>query len=184
MQTQLTPKDKHTFDNLNQTSYLLRLNLNRLNFDIHQITVLGDTIWHVYYDDSIVGAITFRTSEKNITYCNVRLYTYVKQRFAHEIDDFIMSKYFEYDEEGNPVRFLFNKFDEYFTAIINVLPKTEKTEDAKPAEISVSDSMLRLTEYCDEFDEQFSKNTLAKDIRVLLAEYQKLRDQLEAKNVD
>lgn len=186
MQTQLNQQDKQTFDNLNQTSYLLRLQLNRLNFDVHQITVAGDTIWHVFYNDIIVGTITYRTTEDNYTYCNIRLYQYIKQKFDDEIDDFIMSKYFEFDSDGNRVRFLFDKFDEYFNKIADVLPKTEVV-DVNSKEVSVADSLLRLKEYCDEFDEQFSKNVLARDIRVLLKEYDKLvehREELTSKLMD
>lgn len=177
MQTQLNPKDKATFDNLNQTSYLLRLQLNRLNFDVHQITVAGDTIWHVFYNDTIVGTITYRTTEDNFTYCNIRLYQYIKQKFEKDIDDFIMSKYFEFDSDGKRVRFLFDKFDEYFNTIATVLPTAIETVDITSKQVSVADSILRLKEYCDEFDEQFSKNVLARDIRVLLQEHEKLEEK-------
>ena len=173
-------EDKKTFDYLNTTSYLLRLNLNRLGFDIQPITLLNDVIWHVLYGTTVVGTITFRTAEDNITYCNVRLYKYLRDKFK-KIDDFIMSEYFIYELDNEKlVRFDFDKFDNYFNRIKSVFPdisvKSENTEIVP----SINDSISRLTEYCDEFDQKFSKNTLVYDVRNVLKENEKLHNQLKA----
>ena len=180
MQTQMKAEDKKTFDYLNTTSYLLRLNLNRLDFDIQPITLLNDVIWHVLYGTTVVGTITFRTAEDNVTYCNVRLYKYLRDKFK-KIDDFIMSEYFVYEVDNEkPVRFDFAKFDNYFNRIKSVFPdisvKPENTEIVP----SINDSISRLTEYCDEFDQKFSKNTLVYDVRNVLKENERLHSQLKA----
>ena len=180
MQTQMKAEDKKTFDYLNSTSYLLRLNLNRLGFDIQPITLLNDVIWHVIYGTTVVGTITFRTAEDKVTYCNVRLYKYLRDKFK-KIDDFIMSEYYEYViGETKPVRFNFDKFAAYFNRIKEVLSdSTAKTENNEIVP-SINDSISRLTEYCDEFDQKFSKNTLVYDVRNVLKENEKLHKQLKA----
>ena len=180
MQTQMKAEDKKTFDYLNTTSYLLRLNLNRLGFDIQPITLLNDIIWHVLYGTIVVGTITFRTAEDNITYCNVRLYKYLRDKFK-KIDDFIMSEYFVYEvDDDKPVRFDFAKFDNYFNRIKLVFPDISVESENKEIVPSINDSISRLTEYCDEFDQKFSKNTLVYDVRNVLKENERLRSQLKA----
>lgn len=180
MQTQMKAEDKKTFDYLNTTSYLLRLNLNRLGFDIQPITLLNDVIWHVLYDTTVVGTITFRTAEDNVTYCNVRLYKYLRDKFK-KIDDFIMSEYFVYELDNNkPVRFDFSKFDNYFNRIKTVFPVVSIKPENKEIVPSINDSISRLTEYCDEFDQKFSKNTLVYDVRNILKENEKLHNQIKA----
>ena len=180
MQTQMKAEDKKTFDYLNTTSYLLRLNLNRLGFDIQPITLLNDVIWHVLYGTTVVGTITFRTAEDNITYCNVRLYKYLRDKFK-KIDDFIMSEYFVYELDNEKlVRFDFDKFDNYFNRIKSVFPDLTVELENKEIVPSINDSISRLTEYCDEFDQKFSKNTLVYDVRNVLKENEKLHNQLKA----
>ena len=180
MQTQMKAEDKKTFDYLNTTSYLLRLNLNRLGFDIQPITLLNDVIWHVLYGTTVVGTITFRTAEDDVTYCNVRLYKYLRDKFK-KIDDFIMSEYFVYEADNEkPVRFDFSKFDSYFNRIKSVFPDINVKPENKEIVPSINDSISRLTEYCDEFDQKFSKNTLVYDVRNILKENEKLHNQLKA----
>lgn len=180
MQTQMKAEDKKTFDYLNTTSYLLRLNLNRLGFDIQPITLLNDVIWHVLYGTTVVGTITFRTAEDDVTYCNVRLYKYLRDKFK-KIDDFIMSEYFVYEVDNEkPVRFDFDKFDDYFNRIKSVFPDLTVEPENKEIVQSINDSISRLTEYCDEFDQKFSKNTLVYDVRNILKENEKLHNQLKA----
>ena len=180
MQTQMKVEDKKTFDYLNTTSYLLRLNLNRLGFDIQPITLLNDVIWHVLYGTTVVGTITFRTAEDNITYCNVRLYKYLRDKFK-KIDDFIMSEYFVYELDNEKlVRFDFDKFDNYFNRIKSVFPDISVKQENTEIVPSINDSISRLTEYCDEFDQKFSKNTLVYDVRNVLKENEKLHNQLKA----
>jgi len=180
MQTQMKAEDKKTFDYLNSTSYLLRLNLNRLGFDIQPITLLNDVIWHVLYGTTVVGTITFRTAEDDVTYCNVRLYKYLRDKFK-KIDDFIMSEYFVYEaDDEKPVRFDFDKFDDYFNRIKSVFPDIAVKPENKEIVPSINDSISRLTEYCDEFDQKFSKNTLVYDVRNILKENEKLHNQLKA----
>lgn len=179
MQTQMKAEDKKTFDYLNTTSYLLRLNLNRLGFDIQPITLLNDVIWHVLYGTTVVGTITFRTAEDNVTYCNVRLYKYLRDKFK-KIDDFIMSEYFVYEvDDDKPVRFDFAKFDNYFNRIKSVFPDISVESENKEIVPSINDSISRLTEYCDEFDQKFSKNTLVYDVRNVLKENERLHSQLK-----
>lgn len=173
-------EDKKTFDYLNTTSYLLRLNLNRLGFDIQPITLLNDIIWHVLYGTTVVGTITFRTAEDNVTYCNVRLYKYLRDKFK-KIDDFIMSEYFVYEvDDDKPVRFDFAKFDNYFNRIKSVFSDISVESENKEIVPSINDSISRLTEYCDEFDQKFSKNTLVYDVRNVLKENERLHSQLKA----
>lgn len=168
---------KDAFDHLNSTSYLLRLNLERLGFDFHSITLLNDTIWHVVYNESIVGTVTFREAD-NMTFCNIRLYKSVKQKLDN-LEDFVMSDYFEYDEEHKPVRFNFEKFDTYFDKIKKLF-EVKASETAETAlTSSYNDSINRLAEYCDEFDQQFSKNVLVYDIRNVLSENERLHSRLE-----
>ena len=169
MQTLMKAEDKKTFDYLNTTSYLLRLNLNRLGFDIQPITLLNDVIWHVLYGTTVVGTITFRTDDNATTYCNVRLYKYLRDKFNVYAAG-----------ETKPVRFDFDKFDEYFNKIKAVFADpTVKTEN-KEIVPSINDSISRLTEYCDEFDQKFTKNTLVYDIKNVLKENEKLHNQLKA----
>lgn len=178
MQTQLNQQDKQAFDNLNQTSYLLRLCLNNLDFDVHKSTISDNTFWHVFYGECVIGIITQCTAENDYTFCNIRLYRHIKQKFSDEIKDFNMSDYFEFDAAGNIVKFSFEKFNEYFTTIASVLHDAEP-RDVALNEVLVADSIIRLKDYCDEYDEQFSKNMLVRDIRVLLDEYNTLTDKYE-----
>ena len=92
-----------------------------------------------------------------------------------------MSEYFVYAAgETKPVRFDFDKFDEYFNKIKAVFADpTVKTEN-KEIVPSINDSISRLTEYCDEFDQKFTKNTLVYDIKNVLKENEKLHNQLKA----
>ena len=65
----MRPEDKKIFDYLNQSSYLLRVLLDKLGFDIQPMHVLNDTVWHVLYRETVVGTITFRPDEDDFTYC-------------------------------------------------------------------------------------------------------------------
>ena len=84
--------EKQIFDYLNQSSYLLRVLLDRMNIDIQSIHIMNDRVWHVLYREAVIGTITFRTAEDDITYCNIRLYKYVKQKIK-AIPAFILSDY-------------------------------------------------------------------------------------------
>lgn len=180
MHAQMKDEDKKAFDYLNSTSYLLRLNLNRLGFDVQPITLLNDVIWHVLYGTTVVGTITFRTADDDVTYCNVRLYKYLRDKFK-KIDDFIMSEYFVYEADyEKPVRFDFNKFDNYFNRIKSVFPDLTVELENEENVPSINDSISRLTEYCDEIDQKFSKNTHVYDIRNIMNENEKLNNQLKA----
>ena len=68
----------------------------------------------------------------------------------------------------------------YFERIKSVFAdSTIKTEN-KEIVPSINDSISRLTEYCDEFDQKFSKNTLVYDVRNVLKENEKLHKQIQA----
>lgn len=180
MHAQMNDEDKKAFDYLNSTSYMLRLNLNRLGFDIQSITLLDDVIWHVIYGTTVVGTITFRTAEDDVTYCNVRLYKYLRDKFK-KIDDFIMSEYFIYEaDDKKPVRFDFEKFDNYFNKIKSVFPDVTVETENKEIIPYINDSISRLNEYCDVFDQKFNNNTLVYDIKNVLKENEKLHKQIKA----
>lgn len=182
MQTQMKPEDKKTFDYLNTTSYLLRLNLNRLDFDIQPITLMNDVIWHVFYKKTVIGTVTFRTADNGVTYCNVRLYKYLHDTIKN-IDDFIMSEYFEYTTVigiEKPVRFNFDKFDEYFNKIKAVVAEPTVATESTEKIITVNDSIARLKEYCEQFDLKFTKNTFVHDVKNLLKENDRLHAELKS----
>ena len=156
----MNTEDKHKFDYLNDTSYLLRLNLERNKFDIVRTTILNDDIWTVTYSENVVGTITFSHTTEH-TFCNIRFYTYIKDQI--KINDFLMSEFFQYDDDGKWVRFNFEKFE------------TEPEEEQQKLEDCVS----RLREYCD-VDEKFSKNLLTKDLKVLLKDYDRMKQELKS----
>lgn len=176
----MTTDEIKKFDYLNQTSYLLRILLQQLKFDIQCIHIMNDVVWHVLYKDAVVGTITFRTDENDFTYCNIRLYKYIKQRIE-DIDDFIMSEYYEY-EDGQRVRFKFEKFNKYFGKIKEIidLERPDEVPSDKPS--SIEDSISRLTEYCDEYDQKFSKNMIIHDIVNILKENERLNEELKKKS--
>lgn len=175
----MTQEEKKEFDWLNSSSYLLRLLLERKGFEI---TKNASSIWHVFYDGHIVGSLTYRHDDDyNYTFTNLRLYKYLIHK-EPKLKDFIMSEYFERD--GNKLlRFDFDGFNKYLDEIIEVFPpKQVKTEDVEDEvvdeEDDIEDSISRLQEYCDEFDEKFSKNTLYKDIQCVLKDYNKLKEKV------
>lgn len=174
-------QEKNKFDNLNQTSYLLRVNLNRLNFDVCSIEINSCIIWHAIYNDTVIGTITFRTDKNDFTFCNIRLYKYLKSKNSEKFSDFIMSDYFEYDDKEKPVKFNFDKFDKFFNSIAEIFQNDETIQSNDKCFNNVEDSISRLTEYCDEFDEQFSKNIFVLDIRNLLNENKRLNEILSKK---
>ena len=174
----MTEEDKNKFDRLNQTSYLLRLLLNKYGFDIEKFTITNTDVWHVFYDKIIVGSITFRTDETNFTYCNLRLYKYFSLKFP-KIKDFIMSEYFEF-EDGQRVRFNFDGFEEYIEKILTCVNSLiVKNKEAPEEQDDLSDSISRLKEYCEEYDNKFSNNVMFKDIQNILNENQRLQKELE-----
>ena len=70
MKSPMSNDDKKLFDYLNQTSYLLRLILERHNFYIQPVTIMNDRVWHVFYRETVIGTITLRTDDTDYTYCN------------------------------------------------------------------------------------------------------------------
>ena len=162
----MLPDDIKKFNYLNNTSYLFRLNLIRNGFDIVKNTIMNDDIWYVSYKEKILGIITFRVTD-TYTYCNLRPYEYLKKKYG--LQDFIMSEYFEYTD-GKPVRFNFDKFDKFFAKFKEIDVETEVV-DNNEKETKLDESISRLKEYCEAFDEKFSQNMLFKDIRALLDAY-------------
>ena len=176
----MRPEDKKIFDYLNQSSYLLRVLLDKLGFDIQPMHVLNDTVWHVLYRGTVVGTITFRTDEDDFTYCNIRLYKYLKE--IHKVsEDFIMSEYYEYDGDKR-VRFKFEKFDKYFIVIRDIIDSLRPQEPAAEEQSTIEDSISRLTEYCDEYDQKFSKNMIIHDIMAIIKENERLHAELKKKS--
>lgn len=176
----MKPEEKRVFDHLNQSSYLLRILLQKLNIDISPIYIMSDTVWHVLYKEAVIGTITFRTDEEGFTYCNIRLYKYIKQK-VKDIPDFIMSEYYEV-EDGKKVRFKFEKFNKYFETITTVFDK-ELPQENETTKIhsSLEDSISRLTEYCDEYDQKFSQNMIIHDIMNVLKENERLSREIKKK---
>lgn len=172
--------EKQIFDYLNGSSYLLRILLERMNIDIQSIYIMNNRVWHVLYQEAVIGTITFRTAEDNFTYCNIRLYKYIKQKIK-DISDFIMSEYYEFDN-GVRVRFKFDKFEKYFNTIKEVIDQDKLLETEK-SEIhcNIEDSISRLTEYCAEYDQKFSKNMIIHDIMNVIKENERLHAELQTK---
>lgn len=178
----MTDDEKQKFDSLNSTSYLLRVSLSRLGFDIQCLTMANYTTWHVYYRKTIIGAITFRETDTGFTYSNVRLYKYFSQKFP-KLKDFIMSEYYEM-EDDKPVKFLFDKFEKYFNNIKECAESLIDNKEEQKTTDELSDSISRLKEYCDEFDSDFSNNIMFKDIKKLLEENDRLTVELEKYKVE
>ena len=173
--------DKKIFDYLNQTSYLLRVLLDQMGIDIQSINIMDDKVWHVLYREAVIGTVTFRTDDDGFTYCNIRLYKYIKQKIKN-IPDFIMSEYYELDN-GIKVRFKFDKFTKYFNSIKEVIDAERPIESEVPEKPStIEDSISRLTEYCDEYDQKFSKNMIIHDIVAVLKENERLHAELQKKS--
>ena len=174
-------EDKQQFDHLNQSAYLFRLSLERLGFEIQPTSISGDTVWHVFYEETIVGTVTFRTAEDGFTYCNIRLYSYLKQKLKRP-EDFIMSDYYEI-EDGIRTKFRFDKFEKYFNKIKAVLVSGEPDDDVRPVvQNPLDDSISRLLEYCDEYDQKFSKNIFISDIMNIIRENESLNERLKKKS--
>lgn len=167
-------EDKHKFDYLNDTSYLLRLNLERNKFDIVRTTILNDDIWTVTYSENVVGTITFRQTPEH-TFCNIRFYTYIKDQI--KINDFLMSEFFQFDDDGKWIRFNFEKFDKFFEPIKQHIKYVEAEPEVEQQKLE--DCVSRLREYCD-VDEKFSKNLLTKDLKVLLKDYDRMKQELKS----
>ena len=168
----MKPEDITKFNYLNNTSYLFRLNLIRNGFDIVKNVILNDEIWYVSYKERIIGIITFRVTD-TYTYCNLRPYEHLKKKYG--LKDFIMSEYFDF-EDDKPIRFNFDKFDKFFAKYKEVetepVEETESTEETR-----LDESISRLKEYCEAFDEKFSKNMLFNDIRILMDAYYKEKEK-------
>jgi len=176
----MTTDEKKIFDYLNQTSYLLRLVLERNSFYIQPTVIMNERVWHVFYRETVIGTITTRTDEEiGYTFCNIRLYRYIKSKLT-EIKDFIMSEYFEYSD-GKRTRFNFEKFDKYINQIKSIIDKENPEVEAKP-HTSLEDSISRLTEYCEEYDSKFSKNMMVCDIRNVLHENERLNTELQKRS--
>ena len=169
----MTDEDKQKFDKLNNTSYLLRLNLDRHKCTIVRTTLMDDDIWYVSYLNNMIGTITFRSIAGN-TFCNIRLYNYIKEKW--NLSDFIMSDYYTLDNDGKIVKFNFEKFDKYIEKIKEHFPEEPEQIELPEENYNIEDSISRVREYCD-VDESFSKNMLIKDVNVLLREYDRLKQE-------
>ena len=179
MKSPMTIADKKIFDYLNQSSYLLRLMLEHHDFYIQPVVIMNERVWHVFYRETVIGTITFRTDESGYTYCNIRLYRYIKSKLT-EIKDFIMSEYFIYDGDEKK-SFNFDKFDKYIGVIKEIIDTENPEQESKP-HTSIEDSISRLTEYCEEYDNKFSKNMMVCDIMSILKENERLHDELQKKS--
>lgn len=175
----MTIEEKAAFDKLSDTSYLFRVLFANAGFDLGEMTLNGTRCWHLYYGNAIVGAVTTRKwdgENDSCTYTNLRLYKYFQSKFR-DCEDFLMSEYYTF-ENGKRVRFNFDRADKYTSKLV----AAAETLDVNKRETSVdtlSDSLARLREFCDEFDERFAKSTLFKDVKALLRDYDRVERELE-----
>jgi hypothetical protein len=181
----MTVEEKTEFDRLTDTSYLFRLIFNKAGFELASIHLNGVDCWHLYYKTAIVGAVTTRyweSEEDHCTFTNLRLYKYFSDKFP-KLKDFLMSEYFEMSGQKR-VRFNFDKFDIYTNAIRKCAESLVKQEENEEEPDTLEDSIARLKDFCDEFDDKFSNNTLFKDVRALLKENKRLNELLKEKEHD
>lgn len=177
----MTTDEKKIFDYLNQTSYLLRLVLERNSFYIQPTIIMNERVWHVFYRETVIGTITTRTDKEiGYTFCNIRLYRYIKSKLP-DIKDFIMSEYFVYTSEKILKEFNFDKFDKYIGRIKDIIDLENPEKEIRP-HTTLDDSISRLTEYCDEYDSKFSKNMMVCDIRNVLHENEQLNIELQKRS--
>lgn len=176
----MTKTEKEAFDAVSDTSYLFRVIFCNGGFDISCLKLNGAYAWHLYYEKAIVGAITTRKweSEKDsCTFTNLRLYKYFRDKFP-KIGDFLLSEYYEMRDDKR-IRFNFEKADKYMNEIREAASSlVQKDEEGDDPDL-LSDSIARLREYCDEFDEKFSTNTLFKDLKMLLRDYDRISEELD-----
>ena len=172
--------EKNKFDGLTDTSYLFRLIFERAGFEITSIQINGKDCWHLYYKTAIVGAVTTRlweTEEDSCTFTNLHLYKYFTDKFP-KVKDFRMSEFYEY-REGKRVKFSFDKFDDYIEKVKKCSESLVKHDEDEEDPDNLEDAIARLKDFCDEFDEKFSNNTLFKDVRALLNENERLNKLLK-----
>lgn len=181
----MTLEEKTEFDKLSDTSYLFRLIFANAGFDLACIHLSGVNCWHLYYKTAIVGAITTRlweSEEDSCTYTNMRLYKYFTDKFP-KARDFLMSEFFEMNGQKR-VRFEFDKFKDYTDQITKCADSLVKHDEDEYEPDTLEDSIARLKDFCDEFDDKFSNNTLFKDVRALLRENERLNELTKEKEHD
>ena len=180
----MTVEEKTEFDKLTDTSYLFRLIFTNAGFDLACIHLNGKDCWHLYYKTAIVGAVTTRdweTEDDCCTFTNMHLYKYFSDK-CDKCRDFLMSEFFEMNGKKR-AKFDFDKFAEYTHQISECAKKLVKKDEDEEDPDPLEDSIARLKDFCDEFDEKFSNNTLFKDVRALLKENERLNLKLkETKN--
>lgn len=182
----MTQYEKKIFDSLNDTSYLFRVIFTNAGFDLGALSLNGTDCWHLYYRDAIIGSVTTRKWDGEVdscTYTNLRLYKYFQDKFK-SCKDFLMSEYFVFDN-GKRIKFDFDSASKYISEIKTAAESLEVNKEKVDVEVDVlSDSIARLKEFCDEFDETFSKNTLFKDVKVLLNENERLEKEIEKYKIE
>lgn len=181
----MTLEEKTEFDKLSDTSYLFRLIFANAGFDLACIHLSGVNCWHLYYKTAIVGAITTRlweSEEDSCTYTNMRLYKYFTDKFP-KARDFLMSEFFEMNGQKR-ARFEFDKFKDYTDQITKCAESLVKHDEDEYEPDTLEDSIARLKDFCDEFDDKFSNNTLFKDVRALLRENERLNELTKEKEHD
>ena len=179
----MTEFDKNLFDALSNTSYLFRVLVRNAGFELTCMNLNGTGSWHLYYENAIVGAVTTRnwsTEEDSCTFTNLRLYKYFQSKFP-KIKDFLMSEFYEI-KDGKRQKFNFDKANKYLTELRAAAETLVKHEDEEEDPDTIGDSIARLREFCDEFDEKFSNNTLFKDVRALLGDYDRVIRELQERN--
>ena len=67
-------------------------------------------------------------------------------------------------------------------AIRDVIDTLRPQEPTAEVQSSIEDSISRLTEYCDEYDQKFSKNMIIHDIMAIIKENERLHAELKKKS--
>lgn len=176
----LSSEQKNTFDRLNKTSYLFRLNIERNGLELSMKELNGYTACHVLYRCHVIGTVSFREE-----YTNFTLYKYLKRLFP-KLTDFKLSEYFDEDH----TKFLYGKFDAYVQEIkdaLDTIPCHDSGVEDDGVKESMEDVRARLLDFIasDDFADSFPDsdslpmNILRHDISAALIEIDRLHRQID-----
>jgi len=177
----MSPEEKNKFDRMNNTSYLLRIILEQHKFKIQPIIINNDRVYHILKNGHTIGTLVSRFDEElNYTHNNIRLYKYFVEKFP-KAENFLMSQYWVFNNDIR-VKFDFDKFDDWCDSIDKYVEQLGvKPPISLDNNDTLNDSINRLVELVDEYDEKFTSNSLIKDIRKLLNENDRLNTELKNK---
>lgn len=174
----MTQEEKHKFDYMNNTAYLLRLLLEKAKFEIQPIVINNDCIYHILKNGHTIGTLVSRYDETlKLYHNNIRLYKYFKEKFP-KAENFLMGEYWIYADNIR-IKFNFEKFNEWCNEINNYVETLGIKITENPVNETYNDAVNRLTELLDEYDEKFTSNSLVKDIRKILNENERMNNELK-----